>query len=420
MLALSEYIVLVYAHHMVAAVSVSASRALDEQMAGAAGLMNVAHAELTRLTAEAIENNTWSGASPKHWVVHCMGTNPTRAEMVVQVAERRHLYPTIVARFDAGELSLEQVNELMKAPPVADASLEDWAEIATPHRIRLSVKKRWGGAPTDTPADTDANTEEPASDTEPEPAAAEPEWVSTRVDDEHRFRLTGSFDLDTGQKIDAALVQAREELFADGQRDISLADCFRHVVERFLDGIESPARRNRARVWVHLDADGDGLTPTGVRIPDSVRDRVTCDGTIQPVWERDGVPFNLGRAQHIVPERLRRVVLLRDQGCRTPGCHHDRFVEIHHIIHWADGGPTDSWNLVALCTKHHRMHHQGRLGITGNADDPNSLVFTDEHGRRIEPCGAPLPPTELPDARYRAPSMERVDWQWVGLNWPDP
>ena len=412
MLGLSEPFVLVYDCFMPVAMSVSASQALDREMAGAAGLMNLAHAELTRLTADAIENNTWSGASPKHWVVHCMGTTPQRAELVVAIAERRHLYPTIVGRFDAGELSLEQVAELMKAPPAADASLEDWAEIATPHRIRLSVKKRWGGATTEPPAGVD----EPV----PEPAPAEPEWVSTRVDDEHRFRLTGSFDLDTGQQIEAALIQAREELFADGERDISLADCVRHIVERFIDGIESPVRRDRSRVWVHLDADGEGLTPTGIRLPDAVRERITCDGLIQPVWERDGVPFNLGRAQHIVSERLRRLVMLRDQGCRTPGCHHDRFIEIHHIIHWADGGPTDSWNLVALCSTHHRMHHQGRLGITGDADDPGGLVFTDEHGRRIEPCGAPLPPTEVPDAHYRAPSMERVDWQWVGLNWPDP
>ena len=63
---------------------------------------------------------------------------------------------------------------------------------------------------------------------------------------------------------------------------------------------------------------------TGVRMPDGVRDRVACDGRIQPVWERDGVPFSVGRTQRIVPERTRRVVLLRDGGCKVPGCGHDR------------------------------------------------------------------------------------------------
>ena len=195
------------------------------------------------------------------------------------------------------------------------------------------------------------------------------------------------------------------------------------VCERFLDGIESPLQRDRSKVWIHIDAaSGVALTSTGVRVPDSVRDKISCDGIIQPVWETDGVPFSVGRAQHIVPERTRRIVMLRDQGCRVPGCNHDRVIEIHHVIHWVDGGPTDTWNLVALCPRHHRMHHQRRLGIAGNADDPDGLVFTDQRGRKLEPCGAPTPPTRLerPLNGYTPPSMGRVDWDYVGLGWPDP
>ena len=159
----------------------------------------------------------------------------------------------------------------------------------------------------------------------------------------------------------------------------------------------------------------------GVMVPDAVRDKICCDGIVQAVWERDGVPFSVGRAQHIVPERTRRIVMLRDQGCRAPGCAHDRIIEIHHIIHWNDGGPTDTWNLVALCPKHHRMHHHGRLGITGNADEPDGVVFTDARGRKLEPCGAATPPSELPTAPrgYRSPPMGRVDWDFVGLGWPE-
>ncbi|MCB0966747.1 MAG: HNH endonuclease [Ilumatobacter sp.] len=389
---------------------------LDAAVAGAAGAMNLANARLTQLVAEAIEHSTWSGVSPKQWIVHGLGTTPSRADVVLAVAERRELFPVIIGRFDAGELSLEQVYELTKAPPAADAKLEDWAEVATPHRIRLSVKRRWGavtGSGDDTPSSEPAT--EPAA---PEPA--EPDWVTTSIDDQHRLRLRGSFDLETGQILDAALIQAREELFAAGERQIGQADCLRHIAQRFLDGIDSPTRRDRSRVWIHIEAvGGEALTDTGVRVPDAVRDKITCDGIVQPVWETGGVPFNLGRAQHIVPERVRRAIILRDQGCRAPDCHHDRFLDIHHIIHWIDGGPTESWNLVALCPKHHRLHHQGRLGISGNADRPGELIFTDEHGRRIEPCGAPLPPAELPEVRYRGPLMGRVDWDFVGLSWPD-
>ncbi|MBC8093755.1 MAG: HNH endonuclease, partial [Pseudonocardia sp.] len=32
----------------------------------------------------------------------------------------------------------------------------------------------------------------------------------------------------------------------------------------------------------------------------------------------------------------------------------------HHVIHWADGGPTNLHNLRLLCRRHHRAEHEGR------------------------------------------------------------
>ena len=402
-------------YHLPMVATFSEMCASDEGVAEVAGALNLANAAPTRVVRDAIDHGTWSGASPKHWLTHQAGITRTRAELVIAVAEKRHLYPTIIGRFDAGELSLEQVAELVKAPPSADAHLEDWGLVATPSRIRRSIKIRYGSE-----SKSDEPTEEPAAAS---PKPSDVDRVTVGVTDDHRWQIRGEFDLATGSTMSAALVHAREVLWNRGQREISQADCLREVFERYADGIESPVRRDRSKVWLHLDASsGESTEATGVRMPDSVRDRVCCDGVIQPVWERDGVPFNLGRAQHIVPERTRRVVMLRDHGCRVPGCDHDRIIEIHHIIHWIDGGPTDTWNLVALCPKHHRMHHQGRLGITGNADEPAGLVFTDESGRQLEPCGAARPPDrlELPANGYRPPPMGPVEWDWLTVSWPDP
>jgi hypothetical protein len=397
-------------------------RDLDPAVTSAAGVLNLAHAELTRLAAEALTTDSWTGTSPTYWLVHTAGITTTRAATILAVAERRHLFPTVVGRFDAGELSLEQVYELVQAPPCADADIEHWGTIATPARIRRSIKRRYPPRPhTDEVPDAGAPVDEEVPT--PIDTPADNDRLTTGITDSHRWRLTGEFDLDTGQLIENALLRAREDLWERGQRTISQADCLREIIERFHDGIDSPLRRDRAKVWLHLDAASAGaLTPAGVRIPDSVRDKICCDGIIQPVWENDGVPFNLGRARHIVPERTRRVVMLRDQGCRVPGCNHDRIIDIHHIIHWIDGGRTDTWNLVALCPLHHRLHHQGKLGITGNADEPDGLVFTDEHGRRLEPTRAPTPPTDLPRPvnGYQPPLRGRVDWDYVGISWPDP
>ena len=73
--------------------------------------------------------------------------------------------------------------------------------------------------------------------------------------------------------------------------------------------------------------------------------------------------------------------MLRDSGCRFPGC--DRptdWCEGHHIQHWRDGGSTRLSNLVLLCSRHHHVIHlpgwQLDLKPTG------TLEVTDPQGRR--------------------------------------
>jgi hypothetical protein len=79
-----------------------------------------------------------------------------------------------------------------------------------------------------------------------------------------------------------------------------------------------------------------------------------------------GLPLSVGRATRTIPAHIRTALHLRDQGCRFPGC--DRppaWTDGHHIVHRADGGPTEIDNLVSLCRRHHRsVHEQGwRISI---------------------------------------------------------
>jgi Domain of unknown function (DUF222)/HNH endonuclease len=70
-------------------------------------------------------------------------------------------------------------------------------------------------------------------------------------------------------------------------------------------------------------------------------------------------PLSVGRSTRTIPAHIRTALLLRDQGCRFPGC--DRppaWTDGHHIIHWVDGGATELENLVSLCRPHHRHVHE--------------------------------------------------------------
>jgi hypothetical protein len=86
----------------------------------------------------------------------------------------------------------------------------------------------------------------------------------------------------------------------------------------------------------------------------------------------------------------------RDRGCAFPGCTSRRFLDAHHIEHWARGGATDVDNLIHLCGAHHRLLHEG--GFHVERHPAGKLAFRRPDGRRIPDCpgGPPTPPTRLP------------------------
>ena len=69
--------------------------------------------------------------------------------------------------------------------------------------------------------------------------------------------------------------------------------------------------------------------------------RLACDASLVRIVEDEhGEPLDVGRKTRSIPPRLRRALNSRDQGCRFPGCTQTRYVDGHHIKHWADGGET--------------------------------------------------------------------------------
>ena len=86
--------------------------------------------------------------------------------------------------------------------------------------------------------------------------------------------------------------------------------------------------------------------------------RLACDASIVSM-DDPASTWAAGRKIRAVPSATRRALRARDGGCRFPGCESRRFVDAHHIQHWAHGGETKLDNLVQLCGHHHRLVHEG-------------------------------------------------------------
>jgi hypothetical protein len=100
---------------------------------------------------------------------------------------------------------------------------------------------------------------------------------------------------------------------------------------------------------------GGPISPAAAR-------RIACCAGIQRVLlDPAGAVLEVGREHRTATPAQFAALTARDGGCAFPGCTRPpAWCIAHHIIHWADGGPTDLDNLVLLCGHHHTVaHHHG-------------------------------------------------------------
>ena len=449
----------VYYKGMITAEQVDA----EQELASLCGVLNTSYARLVTIVAQALVDESWAIAgvrSPEHWLTMKAGLSPFRAKAIVTVARRSHELPTVMGQFADGQLSFDQVAVVARyAPAHVEASVAEFAVNASVPQLRRSLSQysfdppaepghEQGITTRDPWADDTATGDTTAGDTAPatsdnppaetKPAGDPPTWNGYALDQDRsgapgelsmsydqwgRFSLRFSAPADLGALVEAAIKEAKDALFNAGQPQVTLADALVQMARRSIGALDSINRRDSYRTYVHLDTEGAWLTGRP-RLPQHIADKLTCDGIAQPVWHTQGAPVNVGRAQRIVPTRTRRLVEDRDRGCRFPGCTSTR-TECHHLIHWADGGPTNTFNLACLCPYHHDTHHSGDYTINGNANNPTGLTFTTRTGQPIRPgptFTTPTPPPRSPPGSpasppptppYRGPTGESFDPSWL-------
>jgi hypothetical protein len=105
---------------------------------------------------------------------------------------------------------------------------------------------------------------------------------------------------------------------------------------------------------------GRGLATTGhgALIPTAEALRLAGDAQLIPLLlSRTKRIEAYGHTQRLFTPGQRLAMISRDQGCSFPGCTAPpAWCQAHHIIDWADGGPTTLDNGTLLCGYHHREH----------------------------------------------------------------
>jgi hypothetical protein len=382
---------------------------LEARITELAAHLNAANRRWLALIAEFDRRKGWSDGltqSCAHWLNWKCGIDMGAAREKVRVSHALEQLPSIGAAMGRGELSYSKVRALTRvACPATEQLLLMIALHGTAHHVETIVRQF-------------RRVQESAEMTREARQHANRQ-LTYSYDDDGSLVLKARLPAETGAIVLGALEAAMRDLplpnDLEGDVDVSAgtskpgnsatllddrptysarrADALGLLAESFLK--LGPAALNggeRNHIVMHVDADalqaresGRCELDDGPAIPVETARRLSCDASVVRILENgDGEPLDVGRRTRTIPSALRRALKSRDQGCVFPGCTHKRYVDGHHIHHWAEGGETKLSNLVSLCRTHHRAVHEG--GIVIQRLDDGAWRFVKRSGEALHSC----------------------------------
>jgi len=208
------------------------------------------------------------------------------------------------------------------------------------------------------------------------------------------LELAAPPDRGEGAELPRTLAQRRHDGLAD-------------ICRAFLDRAGAGGRPAAA---VHLVMDRETacghppIDPRRIRceldhvgpVPFDTARRLACDCAVaRVIMGASSELLDLGRSRRLVTGALRRALEIRDRGCVWPGC--DRpaaWCDVHHLVPWEHGGPTNVENCCLLCRRHHVLCHEGGWTLrrhhdgTYQAIEPSPDVM--HRHRRRRPRARPI------------------------------
>jgi hypothetical protein len=365
---------------------------LIDRITELAGHLNAANARWLALIAEFDRRRAWAEWGVKscaHWLNWKCGLALGAAREKLRTAHALVGLPQIANAMAEGRLSFSKVRALTR---VAEPSNEDYFLDVALNGTASHVEKL-------------VRSYRRATEAQELPREAAQQrnqslwWFH---DPDGSLSIKGRLPAEVGALFIKALQAAEDavpsknvsaETFSDtclttGARRV---EALSRMAESFLaNGPAEHAGGDRQQIVVHIDAQtlkhdhaGRCELEHGPAMAAETARRLACDASLIAIIENEkGEPLNVGRKTRTIPPAIRRALNSRDIGCRFPGCTFTRYVDGHHIKHWAQGGETKLSNLVTLCRFHHRQVHEGRVIVAGL--DDGAFRFTRPDGRSFD------------------------------------
>ena len=364
----------------------SDSEKLGDEITELCGYIYAATHHLLELIREFDEMRYWEGLgfqSCAHWLNFKCGFGMNSARERLRVAHALGGSPKISEKFSEGAISYSKVRAITR---VANEANEEYLLMVATHGTAHHVERLVA----------QYRRAKKLEDAEFAMNLHEQREVTYYYDHDGCLVMKARIPADQGELIVKALEMAIDEQdvtaeTSDDPEPIAArrADALCEIAETYMNNAEnSGSTADRYQVIVHVTPevssieDGPGVYPKGTW-PAGTSRRIACDSSIVAIKEdKNGEPLSIGRRSRTIPPPIRRALRARDKGCRFPGCTNTRFVDGHHIKHWADGGETSLDNLIMLCRHHHHLVHEGGFVCEKTAD--GEVRFRDQREQALD------------------------------------
>ncbi len=366
---------------------------LGDKIAILSAHIQAATCRLLLLIAEMDRREGWADlgfVSCAHWLSYRTGDRLDTAREKVRVARKLVDCPLVLKAFSQARISYSKVRAITRiVTPENEATLLEYALDGSTSQLERIVRSYRKAAP---------------AEQEQAKRQHDERYLSYHIDDDKMLVIKGRLPPEVGALLVKALQVASEEQCedTDAEPDQRLCDALGEVAGAALDGglaeRAGKARPKNYQVMVHVDQavledsneEGRCEVQGGIGISPETAKRLCCDNPVlkMPVENSNsGLQLKVQGRRASAP--LERAVKVRDEGvCQFPGCENRRFIHMHHVKHWADGGPTDLDNLVLLCSTHHRAVHEG--GYSLKKTEEGELCFRSPEGLQLEHLPPPV------------------------------
>jgi len=359
---------------------------LDKAIVGLSARINAATYELLVLIRQFDERAGWLRCGLENcaeWLHWRCDLSMNAAHEKVRVAHAIKTLPVMSDAFSQGELSYSKVRAMTRVVgPHNEEEFVVFALQTTTARVEERCRElRYG----------DSKSTESANR-----VFVNRSLRVTRNAEKGTMTITAELPIEMGELVEKAVDKARDDSlanveFVDESWSARQADALVEIANAFLSPKTNSAEAHSDQYLVTVHVDESALSGGTGRssLPIESVKRMCCDAKAVVLVENDdGTPLSVGRKSRTVPTAIKRALQARDKGCTFPGCRHERFVDAHHVRHWSAGGETSLDNLMLLCSRHHKLVHEGGFSI--ERDYQNRWFFQRPDGRAVPECGYSL------------------------------